>query len=329
MPLSTLSHILTPIAEDLQEVENILSVEITSSHPLMQELSAYICSLRGKRLRPAMVLLAGRCLGETRPDHHRLAAITELLHTATLVHDDIIDEAAVRRQKTTVNHRWDNAIAVIFGDFLFSVAFCHTISFLKKPTQLLLGEAIRDMCEGEMLQLQERNSRRISSEAEYLQMIRFKTASFLSVCCAGGAQLSEASDGETEALARFGHSFGMAFQIVDDCLDLAGQESKMGKSLGTDCSTGKSTLPLIRAYQGVPPQEQRVLRELFWDRTMPDGQKKDRLRRWVQEHRGFEEAREIARGYLLQAKEALSLLPDSPARDGLAELSDYVLAREE
>ena len=237
-----------PVAADLEEVERILSQTLKSRYAQVQPVVDHVRHYRGKRLRPVLLLLTARACGKPTPAHHVLGAVVEMIHTATLVHDDILDGASVRRHVPTVNAGWGVHNAVLLGDYLFTHAF-HLASTLDDVRACrLIGEATNRVCEGELCQGLERGNLDLT-EADYFDMIDGKTAELLACCCQLGALFSGASAEVVQALARFGRYVGLAFQIADDLLDLVGDEQTTGKSLGTDLEQQKMTLPLIRVLQ--------------------------------------------------------------------------------
>jgi len=311
------------IASDLERVETRLKGELRSDYPYVDELVRYGCLLGGKRLRPALLLLAARAIGPVRDEHITLATVVEMIHTATLVHDDVIDEADLRRHLATVNARWDNEASVLLGDFLFTHAF-YLASTL--PTTLacrLIGHATNIVCEGELRQKGIRGQFELS-ESEYFSIIEAKTAELCAVSCQLGAHYGGASDAVAEELAGYGRDLGIAFQIADDLLDLQGDEETTGKSLGTDLAKQRPTLPILHlleratagdraaamaALQGEVDQPLAVLGPLF------------------QRYESFEYARRTADEYAQRAASRLSRLTPSDAKSTLQVLAQFVVAR--
>ncbi len=208
----------------------------------------YGCLLGGKRLRPALLLLAAKACGQVNAQHLTLAAVVEMVHTATLVHDDVLDEASVRRHLATVNARWDNEASVLLGDFLFSHAFYLASTLESTLACQLIGRATNVVCEGEIRQKGSRGDFALD-EATYFEILDAKTAALCACCCQLGAHFAGADESMTQRLTQFGRKLGIAFQIADDLLDVVGNETTVGKSLGTDLEKQKPTLPLIRALQ--------------------------------------------------------------------------------
>ena len=275
-----------PIAADLEEVERILSQTLKSRYPQVQPVVDHVRHYRGKRLRPVLLLLTARACGKVAPAHHVLGAVVEMIHTATLVHDDILDGAAVRRHTPTVNARWGVHNAVLLGDYLFTHAF-HLASTLDDARACrLIGQATNRVCEGELCQGLERGNLDLT-ESAYFDMIDGKTAELLACSCQLGALYSGASAETVAALTRFGRYVGLAFQIADDLLDLVGDEQTTGKSLGTDLEQQKMTLPLIQLMQqgpkGLAERVRRILQvagrpQARAAAAVPGGERRDGLR---------------------------------------------------
>src|SRR5262245_23312017 len=242
-------ELFAPIAADLEEVERVLARALRARYARVAPVVDHVRHYRGKRLRPVLLLLAARACGRVTAAHHVLGAVVEMIHTATLVHDDVLDGARVRRRVATVNAVWGVQTSVLLGDYLFTHAF-HLASTLDDARACrLIGEATDRVCEGELCQVLERGNLDLS-EAEYLDIIDGKTAELTACCCHLGALYSGAAPEVIQALARYGRCVGLAFQIADDLLDLIGEERTAGKSLGTDLEQRKLTLPLIHLLAG-------------------------------------------------------------------------------
>lgn len=314
-----LSHLLGP---DLAEVERILNRKLHSPRPHVARLTSHLQHYRGKRLRPALLLLSGGACGSIVPAHHVLAAAVEMIHTATLVHDDVLDGATLRRHVMTINAGWGNAASVLLGDMLFSQAF-HLTSTVDARACALIGEATNRVCEGELHQVSESGNLSLS-EADYFDMIDGKTAELTSCCCRLGAIYAGAADVVVERLAEYGRHLGMAFQISDDLLDLTGFEESTGKTLGTDVGQQKLTLPLIHALNELPPEEADHLRRLI--ARAPESLAK--LIGVLREAGSLAYARRRAEEYAASARAALNAVPDSEYRSALADLTDWCIRRE-
>src|SRR4051812_25250229 len=254
-----LAGIYAPIAAELDAAERIFEAELGSQFPFVQQLVDHCADYRGKRLRPALVLLSGRAAGTINESHPVLAAVVEMIHTATLVHDDILDEAVVRRHAATVNAEWGNEAAVLLGDYLFTHAFHLAASLESTLACRWIGRATNLVCEGEMQQVHNRGNLDLDEDA-YFAIIRGKTAELTAVSCRLGAHYAGAPEATVVALENYGRDLGVAFQIADDVLDIWGDERTTGKSLGTDLEKQKLTLPLIRLLNVAPPAiAERVL----------------------------------------------------------------------
>src|SRR5262245_5920664 len=239
-----------PIAADLEEVERLLARSLRNNRHRVAEAVDHVRHSRGKRLRPVLLLLAARACGKVVPAHHTLGAVVEMIHSATLVHDDVLDSARIRRRIATVNALWGTKTSVLLGDYLFTHAF-HLASTIDARACQLIGAATDRVCEGELCQVLQAGNLDLT-EADYFDVIDGKTAELTSCCCRLGAQYAGAPTETVEALARFGRYVGQAFQIADDLLDLVGDEKATGKSLGTDLDQGKLTLPLIHLLNAAP-----------------------------------------------------------------------------
>ncbi len=318
-----LAILYAPIASGLAEAERIFAAELASHHHFVQQLVDHCADFRGKRLRPALVLLTGQACGGLRPAHPVLAAVVEMIHTATLVHDDILDEALVRRHAATVNAEWGNEPAVLMGDYLFTHAFHLAASLESTLACRWIGRATNLVCEGEMQQVDNRGNLDLD-EAEYFTIIRGKTAELTAVCCRLGAHYAGASEQVVQAMDGYGRDLGVAFQIADDVLDIWGEERTTGKSLGTDLEKQKLTLPLIRLLATAAPETTALVRELIAEARPEDRQ---RLRPILESSGALDYAWDQARAHAASASEALDLLPDSPARAVLRNLTHYVVRR--
>ena len=320
----SLPVLYAPIERELRQVEALITDELSNDHPFVNGLIKYGVRLGGKRLRPALVLLSGQAGGRLHRDHLPLAAAVEIIHTATLVHDDVLDEATLRRHMDTVNTRWNNETSVLLGDYLLSHALCLASCVSTTYACRTIGEASRTVCEGELRQIASRGNYALS-EQEYIKIITAKTAALTACCCRLGAHYAGASPEHEAALVQYGLDLGVAFQIADDLLDVLGDEATAGKSLGTDLAKQKSTLPLIRALeQAAPDQRANVLAAL----ALSDGARRDALRPWLVRFDAIEYSREKAGWYGGRACEALAALPDSPAHDAMLDLTRFVVARQ-
>ncbi len=245
----TLQNIQTQIAADMQAMDAVIRNSLTSEVVLINTIAEHIIGGGGKRLRPALVLLSGGLLGGVNSQHHQLAAIVECIHTATLLHDDVVDDSHMRRGQSTANHLFGNAASVLVGDFLYSRAFQMMVKLQNMRVMEVLSEATNTIAEGEVLQLMNVHNADIT-ESQYIKVIHFKTAKLFEAAARLGALIhADCSRAEEESLARYGMHLGTAFQLVDDVLDLSGDAESIGKNLGDDLNEGKPTLPLLYAMQ--------------------------------------------------------------------------------
>lgn len=325
MPTSAAPSLLTtlyaPIAEELAAVETLLRQEMCSENPYVDELVRYGVMLGGKRLRPALVLLMAKAVGEVSAAHLTLAAVVEMIHTATLVHDDVLDEAHLRRHLATVNARWDDEASILLGDFLFSHAFYLTAT-VDAAACRAIGRATNIVCEGELRQKGSRGNFNLT-EDDYLSIIQAKTAELTACSCWLGARYAGAEETLVSAAVQFGNDLGIAFQIADDLLDVEGEENSTGKSLGTDLEQQKPTLPLIHTLQTAPPAERQALEGIL----SAEHPSASQLRPYFQKYEAAEYTRERAQFYASRAAEALSLFPNSPSRDVLLAMTEFVVSR--
>jgi octaprenyl-diphosphate synthase len=261
-PSRTSAQLFAPIAHDLDQVERILRDALNDSRPGIDRLLAHLAHYKGKRLRPALLLLTAHACGKVTAAHHLLSAVVEMIHTATLVHDDVLDAAAVRRHVPTVNTLWGNQASVLLGDYLFTHAF-HLSSTLDDVRACrIIGETTNRLCAGELQQICERGNIELSEE-EYFDIIDAKTAELTACCCKLGATYADAANNVIDKMASFGRDLGIAFQIADDLLDLIGSEETVGKSLGTDLDQQKLTLPLIHLMHHAPMEQIKRVRAIL------------------------------------------------------------------
>lgn len=313
-----------PVAEDLRALNRYLAEEFSSTEPFIHELLAHIARFRGKQIRPATLFLAARAVGgEPDEGHVKCAGVVELIHTATLVHDDLLDDARIRRRVETVNRRWGERAAVLLGDFIYSRGF--GISTEVKGVSGLLADTTHTICEGELLQIGSAGQVDLT-EQRYYEIIEKKTAVLYGMACRIGAKLSKGTKRQVEALERYGLLLGMAFQIADDALDLVGDEQKVGKSLGTDLANGKLTLPLIRLRDRLGEAKGQELRWILQNPREIGA--RVRVQKMLAEHRIFDEVRATAESIIERAVEELDAVPASEARDSLEVLARFVLERD-
>jgi octaprenyl-diphosphate synthase len=312
-----------PIAADLEEVERLLARSLRNRRPLVAGVVDHVRHYRGKRLRPVLLLLSARACGRVTSAHHTLAAVVEMIHAATLVHDDVLDGARVRRRVPTVNALWGTKTSVLLGDYLFTHAF-HLASTVDARACGLIGEATDRVCEGELCQVLQAGNLDLGEE-EYFDIIDGKTAELTSVCCRLGALYAGAPAEVVEGLARFGRYAGQAFQIADDLLDLVGDEKATGKSLGTDLEQGKMTLPLIHLLRSLPERQAARARQALCGE---DDNRREALRPLLQQAGSLQYALGKALDLAAAARAELAVLPPSPCRGVLEAMAERVVHRE-
>jgi len=317
--------ILEPLKDQMREVEERLNGDISPTDKRLSDLVLHISRIKGKRFRPALLLLAGRCSGTLIPQHIDLAVVVELIHTATLVHDDIIDEAVVRRHIETMNTKWGRKISILFGDYLFSRAYTILSALDSQMATIIMSQTINILCEGEMVQLLRCYDAEVT-ESEYLSIIEKKTASLCAASCKLGAISSGANKKQTEALTNYGSKIGMAFQIIDDCLDVMGKEEEMGKPINLDTQSGKLTLPFIRLVNKLPTDRKESTLELIFQNNSKDS--KAAIADLLEEHDAVDYAYDTARQLVKKAQDELSVIPDSVYKTALLDLGDYVVSRD-
>lgn len=298
--------------------------QLLAARHVAGELSSYFDHLNtrsGKLIRPGLVLLAGECFGPVTEDHLRVSTIVEMIHQATLLHDDVIDDGHLRRGVPTVNRLWGNESAVLLGDFVLSRVFHLTADLENAVARIIAQTAVR-VCEGELRQVVQRQNWQLT-EPEYLEIITEKSASFFSSCCRLGALLSHAPEGQVEAMARFGLRAGIAFQITDDLLDIVGDETCTGKTGRRDVALDKLTLAAIHLRDAAEESERPHVQALLKSGSESRRELADLLRRSGSLHYAQERARE----YVAQALEALVEVPESEARNALIETAQFMAHR--
>jgi octaprenyl-diphosphate synthase len=322
-----------PIEKEIELLSSFLKQEFGSPEPFIWQILQHIAKFRGKQIRPALLFLVSKLGGrKTGPDHVKIGAVIELIHTATLVHDDILDDARLRRNVETIHRRWGERAAVLIGDYIYSRAF--HLSTQVPGMAGILSDTTNTICEGELLQVGNR-FRPDLDEALYFEIIRKKTAILYAVSCELGGVLGGLDAERCQRLHAFGMELGMAFQIADDCLDYAGKESVAGKSLGTDLHQGKVTLPLIYLLEALPEADSRWLRGALSMPLRPEDEL--RVAQFVRAHDVVAEAFARAEAFIQSGKSILAdLLNGEPAvspvvsavRDSLDQVADYMIRRQ-
>jgi len=310
------------IAADMAAVEQILLEEISSDFPAVHEMVSYGRLLGGKRLRPALLLLCGGAWGETNADQHKLAAVVEMVHTATLIHDDVLDKAETRRHRSTVHKRFGVEASVLTGDFLFTHAFYLASTLPTTYAAQKIGQATNIVCEGELRQITTQGCLDLAEE-DYLRIIEAKTAVLTQCACELGAHYAGADEAVIRQAAEYGRCLGIAFQIVDDILDIDGESNRTGKTLGTDLQQQKPTLPLIHALHTASHPQQAELKRLI-DNCSPS---LEPIRSMFCELGSLRYAREKGAWFVDQALSQISRWPDNRATDSLRQMAGFVMKR--
>ncbi len=312
-----------PLDEAMQHVDEVIRARLASRVALVNQISGYIIGAGGKRIRPKLVLLFAEALGFDGPERFELAAIVEFIHTATLLHDDVVDESSLRRGRATANAMFGNAASVLVGDFLYSRAFQMMVSVNRMRVLQVLADATNVIAEGEVLQLMNMHDPDLAVE-DYLQVIRFKTAKLFEASARLGAVLADASPEVEEACAAYGRSLGTAFQLVDDLLDYEGDSQALGKNVGDDLREGKPTLPLLVAMARAPEADRLLVRDAI---EHGGGSRLAEVLDVVRRTGALAATREAAETEAAEARRMLSTLPPSRAREALLEFSVRAVAR--
>ncbi|WP_092077408.1 polyprenyl synthetase family protein [Poseidonocella sedimentorum] len=329
-----LDHIVTKphealadlLAEDLGAVNALIRTRMASRHaPRIPEVTAHLVEAGGKRLRPMLTLAAARLCGYAGGYHIHLAATVEFIHTATLLHDDVVDESEQRRGRPTANLLWDNSSSVLVGDYLFARSFQLMVETGSLRVLDILANASATIAEGEVLQLSAARNL-ATDEGVYLQVIKGKTAALFSAATEVGGVIAGAPEDQVKALFDYGDALGIAFQIVDDLLDYGGQSGTIGKNVGDDFRERKLTLPVIKAVAAADDEERA-----FWSRVIEAGDQRagdlEQALALMAKHGALEATRDDALAHAARSKAALAALPDHPVRKLLSDLADFVVAR--
>jgi octaprenyl-diphosphate synthase len=311
------------IGTELREAEQILLTELQSANPYVCDILHHSTRFRGKRLRPILLLLTADACGGIRHEHKVLSAVVEMIHLATLVHDDVLDEAETRRHVATVNARWNNETSVLFGDYLFTHSFHLAASLGTTHACRMIGRATNVVCEGELSQIKERGNLDLAEES-YFRIIDGKTAELCALCGHLGAFYAAAELEVVQKLERYGRLLGMAFQIADDVLDLVGNERKTGKTLGSDLDKQKLTLPLIRLLTQLPEADSAAVRQLL---SHPDETTRAKLAPYFERTDALAYAHQRAQQFALDARRQLEVLPNSRARRILSDIAEFAVQR--
>ncbi len=314
------------VDNDLHAVNELILANMHSSVEMIPQLAGYIIAAGGKRLRPVLTLAAAQMCGYRGDNHKMLAAVVEFIHTATLLHDDVVDESDLRRGLASATAVFGNKASVLVGDFLFSRAFQLMVDVGSLDVLRILSNASMVIAEGEVLQLQTSNDTETSEQA-YLEVIKAKTAELFAAACRVGAVVAARPQAEEMALYDYGMNLGIAFQLVDDVLDYSAKQAKLGKTVGDDFREGKITLPIVLAFRRGNDEERA-----FWRRTMEELDQQDgdleRAQQLMVKHSALKDTVERARHYGAIARDALGLFPDSPVKRALLDVIDFVIDRD-
>jgi octaprenyl-diphosphate synthase len=323
MQAATLEPVQRLIADEMRAVDEVIRARLHSEVVLVRQVAEYIVGGGGKRLRPALVLLAAGACGYSGTAHYQLAAVVEFIHTATLLHDDVVDDSRLRRGRPTANSLFGNPASVLVGDFLYSRAFQMMVELKNMRVMEVLANATNTIAEGEVLQLLNCNDPDLDEDG-YLRVIRYKTARLFEAAGQLGAIVSQASREVEEGLARYGMHLGTAFQLIDDVLDYSGDHAQTGKNLGDDLAEGKATLPLIHAMRLGTPQQRDLIRAAIEHGGLDEFQP---VLIAIQGTGALDYARRKADHEAKLAVAALEPLPSSPARDSLIQLAAFAVSR--
>lgn len=315
--------IRTLVQHDMDATNQVIRAELHSDVTLIEQISHYIIEAGGKRLRPMLVLLAGGCVGGIQSSHHQLAAIIEFIHTATLLHDDVVDESDLRRGRATANASFGNAASVLVGDFLYSRSFQMMVAQQRLDIMDLLADTTNQIAEGEVLQLLHVRNPDVN-EAAYLKVIERKTAVLFAAATRLGAMANDADAATCDALQQYGHQLGLAFQIADDVLDYTADEAALGKHAGDDLAEGKATLPVIHALQHCDDATRQKLMTIIREGDLNG---LPMMLDAIHTHGSIDYARQRAQHFVAQAQKHLAHLPANPCRDALHALATYALNR--
>ena len=313
------------VGEDLQAVDAVIHGRMTSQAPLIPQVATHLVDSGGKRLRPLITLAAARQYGYGGKEHLKLGAAVEFIHTATLLHDDVVDESVLRRGRPAANTVWGNKASVLVGDFLFSRAFQLMVETGAPQVLGILANASAVIAEGEVMQL--RSSKNLAvGETDYLKVIAAKTAALFAAAAEAGTMIAGADAAHSRAMHAYGHNLGIAFQLVDDALDYSGRQAVMGKTVGDDFRECKVTLPIILSLLNAGEEERR-----FWRKTIEVGVQEEgdlsRAIEFLERGRALAATVDRARNYAREARDALTIAPEGDIKSALAEIADFVVER--
>lgn len=322
---NAIADLQTLVKPDMDAVNDFIRDRMLSDVPMIPDLANHLIDSGGKRLRPMLTIAAARLCGYTGVDHIKLAAAVEFMHTATLLHDDVVDESNLRRGRETARKVWGNQASVLVGDFLLGRAFKLMVETRSLRALEILSDAAAVIAEGEVMQLAAAKDTSTTEDA-YLRVISAKTAALFSAAAEVGAVIAAKSGEEAVSLESYGRNLGIAFQLVDDALDYSGRAATLGKNVGDDFREGKITLPVVLAFRRGKPEERE-----FWQRTLQAGDQKEGDLEFALElmkrHSTLDDTVSRARHYAAMAKDALAIFPDSDYRTSLISLADFCVSR--
>jgi len=319
-----LAQLIEPIQDGLSEMRDVIAANLVDGSPAVADMTEHIGRFRGKQLRGTLTLLVAKAHDVYTDEHPTVAAIVEMIHLATLVHDDVLDGAEVRRRVACVNERWDNQIAVLLGDYLYARAFGLSTTLSSRLASQVLADTTRKLCAGEIDQSTLRYHFEME-QAEYERIAAAKTGTLYAAAASLGAQYPNGDEAAAAEMASFGAEIGLGFQIIDDCLDVVGEEAIVGKSVGNDIEDGKVTLPILRTYQLADEATRAAIRQAYTEPEIQD--RRGRLREVCDLGPGTEYALERANALVACAMGRLAPLPSTPAKAALEQVGEFVLER--
>lgn len=325
--MQNFQNIFDKLESDLRIIDSTILQFAQGKSPLIQEISQHLINSGGKRVRPILLILAAEACG--KKSGHDLAAAVELIHSATLLHDDVVDTSEIRRGKKTANALWDNKASILVGDYLFSVAFQLMVRSQNLRILDLLAKASSTMADGEVMQLQNSSDVALSKE-KYLEIIFGKTAILFSAACECGALVNNRSEDEISALRKFGKNLGTIFQIVDDVLDYSSSATTLGKNIGDDFFEGKVTLPIILTYEKADFLEKKLIEKIFADNFGSSEKNQDHFEKMMsllKKYDGLKLAKDVALSHKESAIKNLEIFPNSWAKDGLLTVLNHCFLR--
>jgi octaprenyl-diphosphate synthase len=319
-----LQRVFAPVRDGMLRMREVIALQLSDASPAVRDMVEHVSRFQGKQLRAALVLLCGDASSNSTDEHASIAAVVEMIHLATLVHDDVLDGAKVRRRVACVNERWDNQVAVLFGDYLYARAFGLSTDLSSRLCSRVLAEATRRICIGEIEQAASRYDFDMSQE-RYEFIAGAKTATLYAAACELGARYPGGHESVGANMRQFGYELGLAFQIIDDCLDLTATAEEAGKSVGTDVADGKVTLPVLWAYKRADEAHRAAVRDAYTLEGVED--RVERLRRSCDLAGGVEYARARAQELLRGAVARVAGLPAGSSRTALEDMAGFVLER--